>query len=449
MNRRNFLSSSVLAGAGIPLGIASTASLTSCAETGEAKTKPVTPEEAGMFSFVDKAPDGKPLKAALIGNGDRGTGAAMQFLQAGPNLSLVALADVFPEKQDYCRKLLKEKAGVEIPDKNCFIGFDAWRKVLDMPEIDIVLLCTPPHFFPEYFRAAVDAGKHIFVEKPGAIDPVGVRTLIAASKVAKSKGLSIVAGMQRRHFRIYWEAYLHVRNGMIGDITHATARWDDGASWFKKRRPEWSDMEYCLRNWYNINWLMGDIPLGYVIHNIDIVTWFLGQRPVSVAGYGGCARRSTGDMYDFFSMEYLYADNKTTMLATNRQIDGCTNDISERIYGTKGVVILTNGEHSQIVDNSGNVLWKPDYENNPPKNPYEQEHIHLVESIRLNKPINQGEDLAYSSMIAVMGRESAYSGKAVTWDEIMVSDLRYGPVKYEMGPVPEYAEGRFPIPGRV
>jgi predicted dehydrogenase len=447
MKRRDFLTNSVLAGAGIPLGIASAASLTSCAGAGEAKTKPVTPEDVGMFSFVDKAPDGKPLKVALIGNGDRGTGAAMQFLKAGPNLSLVALADVFPDKQESCRKLLKDKAGVEVPDKNCFTGFDAWRKALDMPEIDVVLLCTPPHFFPEYFRAAVDAGKHIFVEKPGAIDPAGVRTLIAASKTAKSKGLSIVAGVQRRHHRVYWEAYLQVRNGMIGDITHATARWDGGASWFKKRRPEWSDMEYCLRNWYNINWLMGDIPLGYVIHNIDIVTWFLGQRPVKAAGYGGCARRSTGDMYDFFSMEYVYADNKT-MLATNRQINGCTNDISEKIYGTKGVAMLNDGKDAKIVDNDGNILWKHDYENHPVKNPYEQEHIHLVESIRLNKPINQGEDLAYSSMIAVMGREAAYSGKTITWDEIMASDLRYGPTKYEMGPVPEYVEGRFPIPGR-
>ncbi|MDR1340095.1 MAG: gfo/Idh/MocA family oxidoreductase, partial [Prevotellaceae bacterium] len=147
-----------------------------------------------------------------------------------------------------------------------------------------------------------------------------------------------------------------------------------------------------------------------------------------------------------FSMEYVYADSKT-MLATNRQMNGCTNEISEKIYGTKGVAILNDWGDSRIVDRDGNIIWKLDKENNPVKNPYEQEHVHLVESIRLNKPINQGEDLAYSSMIAMMGRESAYSGKTVTWDEIMASDLRYGPTKYEMGPVPEYVEGRFPIPG--
>jgi predicted dehydrogenase len=145
-------------------------------------------------------------------------------------------------------------------------------------------------------------------------------------------------------------------------------------------------------------------------------------------------------------MEYVYADSKT-MLATNRQMNGCTNEISEKIYGTKGVAILNDWGDSRIVDRDGNIIWKLDKENNPVKNPYEQEHVHLVESIRLNKPINQGEDLAYSSMIAMMGRESAYSGKTVTWDEIMASDLRYGPTKYEMGPVPEYVEGRFPIPG--
>jgi predicted dehydrogenase len=446
MKRRDFLTNSALAGTGLSLGLASAASLTSCTANNEgAKTKPVTPEEAGMFSFVNVAPDGKPLKAALIGNGGRGTGAAMQFLKAGPNLSLVALADVFKDKQDESRALLKKQAGVEVPDANCFTGFDAWRKVLDMPEVDVVLLCTPPHFFPEYFRAAVEAGKHIFIEKPGAIDPVGVRTLLAASKVAKSKGLSIVAGVQRRHQLRYWEAYMQVRNGLIGDITHATARWDSSASWFKTRRPEWSDMEYCLRNWYNINWLMGDVPLGYVIHNIDVVTWFLGDRPVRVSGYGGCARRSTGDMYDFFSMDYVYADNKT-MLATTRQIDGCSNDISEKIYGSKGIVDLPEG---RILDYSGNVLWQYDKTTHPEKDPYEQEHIHLVESIRLNKPINQGEDLAYSSMITLMGREAAYTGKTITWEEIMASELRYGPTKYEMGPVPEYQEGKFPLPGKV
>ncbi|MDR0385830.1 MAG: Gfo/Idh/MocA family oxidoreductase [Prevotellaceae bacterium] len=443
MKRRDFLSNSVLAGAGLSLGATSAASLTSCTAGNEgAKNKPVTPEEAGMFSFVDVAPDGKPLKAALIGNGGRGTGAAMQFLKAGPGLSLVAMADVFKDQQDKSRKILKEKAGVELPDSNCFIGFDAWRRVLDMDEVDVVLLCTPPHFFPEHFRGAVDAGKHIFVEKPGAIDPVGIRTLIAASKVAQTKGLSVVAGVQRRHQRSYWEAYMQVRNGLIGDITHATARWDGGASWFRKRRPEWSDMEYCLRNWYNVNWLMGDVPLGYVVHNVDVITWFLGERPVSVSGYGGCARRTTGDMYDFFSMDYVYASNKT-MLATTRQIDGCSNDISEKIYGVKGIVLLPE---ARIIDHSGNELWKNDKTG---KDAYEQEHIHLVESIRLNKPINQGEDLAASSMITIMGREAAYTGKTITWDQIMVSDLRYGPTKYEMGPVPEYQDCKFPLPGKA
>ncbi|MDR1593880.1 MAG: Gfo/Idh/MocA family oxidoreductase [Prevotellaceae bacterium] len=446
MKRRDFITNSALAGTGLSLGIASAASLSSCTtENGGAKPKTVTPKEAGMFSFVDVAPDGKPLKAALIGNGGRGTGAAIQFLKAGPNLSLVAMADVFKDKQDESRALLKKEADVEVPDANCFVGFDAWRKVLDMQEVDVVLLCTPPHFFPEYFRAAVEAGKHIFIEKPGAIDPVGVRTLIAASKVAQNKGLSVVAGVQRRHQRSYWDAYMQVRNGLIGDVMHATARWDGGACWYKKRQPEWSDMEYCLRNWYNVNWLMGDVPLGYVIHNIDVVTWFLGDRPVKVSGYGGCARRTTGDMYDLFSMDYVYADNKT-MLATTRQINGCSDDISEKIYGSKGLVILPE---AKILDRDGNVIWQYDYEKQPVKDPYHQEHIHLVEAIRLNKPINQGEDLAYSSMIAIMGREAAYTGKTITWDEIMASDLRYGPTKYEMGSLPEYQDVKFPLPGRA
>jgi predicted dehydrogenase len=257
--------------------------------------------------------------------------------------------------------------------------------------------------------------------------------------------------MQRRHRRDYWEAYLQVRNGLIGEIVHTTARWDGGGCWFNNRRPEWSDMEYCLRNWYNINWLMGDVPLGYVIHNIDIVTWFMGETPVKANGYGGCARRTTGDMYDIFSMDYAYAGDKKTMLATTRQINGCTNFVHERIYGTDGVAMFGDSwddNNLHILDNGGNVIWKPDYENNPVKNPYEQEHIHLVESIRLNKQINQAEDLARSSMVAIMGRESAYTGKTVTWDDMMASNQRYGPSTYAMGDaIPEYRERGFPIPG--
>jgi len=451
MKRRDFLTNSALIGASIPLGVAPIA-LSSCsggeATSSSKSTKSYTQDELGMYSFVDIAPDGKPLKAALIGCGDRGTGAATQFLEAGPNVSIVALGDVFPDRMATCRQVLKEKFNNEVADANCFIGFDAYQKIMAMGEIDVVLLCTPTHFRPDHFKAAVDANKHIFMEKPCAVDPTGIRTVIAASKVATTKGLTVITGNQRRHRRDYWEAYVQVKNGIIGDLVSASAHWDQGAWWNKRKRPEWSDMEYNIRNWFNIKWLSGDHLLDQAIHNIDITTWFMGERPVKAVGFGGRAQRLTGDIYDFFSVDYYYQNDKR-MLATARQIDGCDGNVSEQVYGAKGVAQLNDRGEIKILDYSGNTLWQYDYNAKPVKNPYQQEHIHLVESIRLNKKINQAEDLAYSTQVAILGREAAYTGKPITWDEIMASTLRYGPTEYAMGALPDYKEGQAPVPGRA
>ncbi|MDR1454844.1 MAG: Gfo/Idh/MocA family oxidoreductase [Tannerella sp.] len=446
MKRREFLTSSALAGAGLPLGMASV-SLASCSTGEQSKSTPsktYTPQELGMYSFVDIAPDGKPLKAALVGCGDRGTGAATQFLKSGPNVSIIAMADLFPDRMDASRKILSERFNNEVPEANRFFGFDAYQKVLAMPEIDVVLLCTPTHFRPEQFKAAVEAGKHVFMEKPCAVDPAGIRTVIAAAKAATVKGLTVITGNQRRHSRAYWEAYVQVRNGAIGEILSGGAHWDQGAWWNKKQRPEWSDMEYNIRNWFNIKWLSGDHLLDQAIHNIDIVTWFMGMRPARAVGFGGRAQRLTGDIFDFFSVDYYYDQNRR-MLATARQIDGCDGNVSEQVYGTKGM--FTSNGSIRLEDYSGNIIWQ--YDGKPEKDHYDQEHIHLVESIRLDKKINQAEDLAYSTLVAILGREAAYTGKAITWEEIMSSDLHYGPEKYEIGPLPDYHEGVAPVPGRA
>jgi predicted dehydrogenase len=207
-------------------------------------------------------------------------------------------------------------------------------------------------------------------------------------------------------------------------------------------------MEYCIRNWFNIKWLSGDHLLDQAIHNIDIATWFMGALPAVATGFGGRARRLTGDIFDFFSVDYKYANN-ARMVATARQIDGCDQNVSEQVLGSKGVALLGDGGDIKILDWEGNVLWRYDYEARPVKNPYDQEHIHLVESIRLDKRINQAEDLAYSTQVAIQGREAAYTGVAVTWDEIMASELRYGPTTYELGPLPDYHDGEAPVPGRA
>ncbi|MDR3250522.1 MAG: Gfo/Idh/MocA family oxidoreductase, partial [Tannerella sp.] len=429
-------------GAGTTIGVPTI--ITSC--TGAAATKTYTPEELGMYSFVDKAPDGKPIKAALVGCGDRGTGAATQFLAAGDDLQIIAMADLFPDRMNGSIEVLKKKFNNDVPEQNRFFGFDAYKKVLAMPEIDVVLLATPTHFRPEQFKAAVEAGKHVFMEKPCAVDAPGIRTVIAAAKAAQGKGLTVVTGNQRRHSRAYWEAYVKVRNGAIGDILSGSAHWDQGAWWNKRHRPEWSDMEYNIRNWFNIKWLSGDHILDQAIHNIDVVTWFMGVKPVSAAGFGGRAQRLTGDIFDFFSVDYYY-ENNLKMLTTARQIDGCESNISEQVYGTKGMFTTKDGIH--LEDYEGNVIWKYDKEANPEKNHYNQEHIHLVESIRLDKKINQAEDLAYSTLVAILGREAAYTGKSITWDEIMASNLRYGPETYEIGPLPDYHEGVPPKPGKA
>ncbi|MDR3093374.1 MAG: Gfo/Idh/MocA family oxidoreductase [Bacteroidales bacterium] len=443
MKRRDFLTNTALIGAGIPLGVAPVA-LSSCSEQQTAKS--CSPEELGMYSFAKEAPGGKPLKAALIGCGSRGTGAAVQFLAAGPDLSIIALADVFPDRMNSCRNTLKKHHN-EVPDANCFIGFDAFQKVLAMNELDVVLLCTPQHFRPEHFKAAVDAGKHIFMEKPGAVDPVGVRTLLVAAKTAKTKGLTVVTGNCSRHRKDTWEAYVQVKNGIIGELISATAHNHQGAMWFKNRRPEWSDMEYCLRNWFNINWLSGGLFTDQTVHFIDVATWFMGQHPVKAVGVGGRARRQIGDTYDYLSVDYHYEDNKR-LFATGKQIDDCDSNFSVQILGAKGLVNFFWDNNVQITDYKGNALWKYDYETDPLKNPYEQEHVHFVESIRLNKQINQAEDLAYSTLITIMGRVAAYTGKVITWDEIMASGLRYGPTEYAMGPLPDYHEGEVPIQGK-
>lgn len=442
MKRRDFLAGTALVGAAAPF--AATPLFTSCSNQGKSSKAQFTPEDLGMYSFVEKAPDGKPLKAALIGCGDRGTGAAFNFLNAGNDLSIVALADVLPDRLEGCRQKLATEKNNPVADNMCFVGFDAYQKVLEL-DIDLVLICTPTHFHPDQFKAAVAAGKHVFMEKPAAVDPVGIRTVMVAARQAQSAGLTVVTGNQRRHSRDYWEAYIQVKNGAIGEVVSATAHWNQGAWWNRRKRPEWSDMEYHIRNWFNIKWLSGDHLLDQGIHNIDIATWFTGLIPVKATGYGGRARRLTGDIFDFFSVDYRYENNKR-MLATARQIDGCDNDVSESVMGTEGV--LYTGGNMRIENFKGEVIWKYDREANPFKNPYDQEHVHLVESIRLNKKINQAEDLANSTMIAIMGREAAYTGKAITWDEIMASTLRYGPTEYAMGPVPDYTEGVAPLPGR-
>lgn len=445
MKRRDFFASSAIVGAALPLGVAPLMSSCSGNENKSRSKASFSPEQLGMPSFAKQAPDGKPLKAALIGCGSRGTGAAVQFLNAGNDLSIVALADVLEDRQQQCRNILLEKKNNKVEDSMCFLGFDAYKKVLDL-DVDVVLIATPTHFHPDQFKAAVAAGKHIFMEKPAGVDPVGIRKVLVAAKQAEAKGLTVVTGNQRRNQRDYWEAYMQVKNGGVGDILSATAHWNQGAWWNKLKRPEWSDMEYNIRNWFNIKWLSGDHLLDQGVHNIDVVTWFTGMIPEKAVGYGGRARRLTGDIFDFFSVDYRYPNNKR-MMATARQIDGCDSNVSESVMGTEGVLYM-EGKNTRIENFEGETIWQFNHEEIPVVGGHDQEHVHFVESIRLNQKVNQAEDIAISTLVSIMGREAAYTGKEISWEEIMSSDLYYGPTEYAMGPLPDYKEGVAPVPGR-
>lgn len=437
-SRRDFLGSAVLAGAG---ALATGALLSSCG--GGVKSN----EELGLPAMLDAAPDGKKLRAGLVGCGHRGIGSAVNFLSAGPNLEIAAVGDVFQDRVDEARKQLKEQKNVELTDDKCFVGLDAFEQVL-AADIDVVLLVTPPYFRPEQFAAAIRARKHVFMEKPVAVDPVGVRSLLATAEKAKAQGLCVVAGTQRRHQRDYIETYKQIAGGIIGKPLAAKAYWNQSHVWFKERDPGMTDMEYMLRNWNNFAWLSGDHIVEQHVHNIDIINWFSGQYPAFAIGFGGRHRRVTGDQYDFFSVDFNYGEG-FSMHSMCRQIDECANGIGEVLVGTKG---LTNCQN-KIFDHDGKLLWEYDYaaaggaDGKLKISEYVQEHINLVTAIRTGKYLSDAEACAKSTLTAIMGRTSAYTGKRITWEEMMKSDMKLGPETLAMGPVDMKFE--VPIPGRA
>ena len=395
---------------------------------------------------LDEAPDGPVLKAGLIGCGGRGTGAALNFLNAGPSLEIVALGDLFQDQIDKTRTKLQEQKGVEVADENCFIGFDSFEKVIDAG-VDVVILATPPLFRPEHFDAAIKAKKHLFMEKPVCVDPVGARSILATAKKAEALGLSVVAGTQRRHQRDYLKTYEQILNGEIGDIVAGNCYWNSGKLWHRNREEGWTDMEWMIRNWVNWTWLSGDHIVEQHVHNIDVINWYTGKHPVKAVAFGSRLRRITGDQYDNFSVDFVY-DNDMHLHSMCRQINDCANGVSEYIRGTKGYSNCVN----TIYNPDGSVKWTYEYpldENGEQKGvkvgPYDQEHIDLVTAIRTNSPINEGENVAISTLSAIMGRISAYTGKEVTWEEMMNSDLNLGREPYALGQMdltPDY-----PLPG--
>ncbi len=402
------------------------------------------PTAFARFGSRDDA--GGRLKIGVIGCGGRGTGAAFDALHASDDIQIWALGDAFKDRLDGARgELSKTDNGVferaTVPEERCFTGFDAYKKVL-ASGVDAVILATPPGFRPTHFAAAIDAGKHVFFEKPVAVDPAGIRTVLEAARKATEKKLSVVNGAQRRHEKCYLEAVKRVQDGAIGKVLGASVYWNQGSLWMHKRQQQWTDTEWQLRNWLYFTWLSGDHIVEQHVHNLDVAHWFMDETPKSVASMGGRQVRTSpdyGHVFDHFACDFEYADGRTVK-SQCRQIDGCNSRVEEVIQGTEGRVVLRSG-FAQI---HGKGAWKFTGEQT---NPYEQEHKDLVASITGKGPyLNEAERIAKSTLMAIMGRMSAYTGKSVSWDQAMNSKLDIVPATVELGsmPVPEVA-----VPGKT
>lgn len=451
ISRRSFLKSSAMAGAlGVVGAGGATSMLTSCSGGSGKEAANAPLKEAGTYyvpDLVDIASDGKELRAGVIGCGGRGSGAAFDFLNAANGVTIVALADVFEERVNNLADQLKKDKNIDIPKDKRFVGFDSYKQVIDS-DVDVVLIATPPVFRPLHFQYATEKSKHSFLEKPICVDAVGYRTIMATSKQAKAKNLCVVTGTQRHHQRNYVESYKKIMEGAIGEITGGTVYWNQSMLWYNERQKNWSDCEWMIRDWVNWKWLSGDHIVEQHVHNIDVFTWFSGLRPSTAVGFGSRQRRLTGDQYDNFSIDFVM-ENGVHLHSMCRQIDGCANNVSEFIQGTKGSWSTADGE-TVIKDLAGNVVWKFDSEaekaNFKQTNPYVLEHVNLVNHIRSNKPIEQASETAVSNMAAVMGRESAYSGAKVTWEEMTASALDYTPKDLNMGKM-DMSTYVVPVPG--
>ena len=442
ISRRSFLKNSALIGGAMTVSTGSIATFTSCGDSKDAASKQLPLKQPGTYyvpELMDKSRDGKELKAGVIGCGGRGSGAAFDFLNAAEGVTITAIGDTFKERVDDLANNLKREKGIDIPESSRFVGLDAYEKVIDS-DVDVVIIATPPLFRPIHFKYATEKGKHSFLEKPICVDPVGYRTIIATAKQAAAKNLCVITGTQRHHERKYVEAFKKIMEGMIGEITGGVVYWNQSMLWYRERQAGWSNAEWMIKDWVNWKWLSGDHIVEQHVHNIDVFTWFSGLKPVSAVGFGSRQRRITGDQYDFFSVDFEM-ENGVHLHSMCRQIDGCANNVSEFIQGTKGSWSTADG--CKIKDLQGNVIWeyadetvgegenkKNKYEQN---NPYVLEHVNWINHIRAGKPIDQASETAISNMAAIMGRESAYTGNKVTWDEMTASAQDYTPKDLSLG----------------
>ena len=371
------------------------------------------------------------LKVALIGCGGRGNGAAVNAMNAEDNVRLTVLADAFPDQINNARRVLSEQLGPKfgVTNENCFTGFDAYKQAV-ATDVDVVLLCTPPHFRPAHLRAAIEAGKHVFCEKPVAVDAPGVRSVLETSRLAKEKGRSIVSGLCWRYDLGVRETMKHIQDGAIGDIVAIQENYLTGTLWHRDRQPSWSEMEYQLRNWLYYTWLSGDHIAEQHIHSLDKALWLAGDKlPARCFGLGGRQVRTEpkwGHIYDHFAVCYEW-DNGLRCYSYTRQMSDCSTDVDDYVLGTKGQAVVL--KHT-VKSKDGKFDWRY---RGPKPSMYDVEHKELFAGIRSGQLINNGEYMSLSTLMAIMGREACYTGQTITGEQMLNSQVVLGPAKYEWG----------------
>ncbi len=396
------------------------------------------------------------IKVALIGCGGRGTGAAIQALSTKQNVQLVAMADAFKDRLDSCYKAITgnlaesgiDKNKVNVPEDRKFTGFDAYEKAIALA--DVVILTTPPGFRPIHFETAVKLGKHVFMEKPVATDPAGIKKVLDTAAIAKQKKLNVVVGLQRRYQNSYLELYK--RKDLIGDITSAQAWWNNDGVWVKERQPGQTEMEYQMRNWYYFNWLCGDHIVEQHVHNIDVINWFKGGYPVKAQGMGGRQVRTDkkyGEIYDHHYVEFHYADG-SIMNSQCRHIPRTMSKVDELIIGTKGKIF---GDAAVIKDNKGNTIFA--FDKKGENNPYQAEHDELFAAIAKGEyKFADAEHGAKSTLTGIIGRMATYSGQVIDFEKALISGLDIMPKEYSFNAAPPVLpndDGSYPIamPGKT
>ena len=384
-----------------------------------------------LVSRAAHAAGSDELKLGLIGCGGRRTGAVGNALAADSNMKLTAVADAFADRAQQSLVQLRKVAvdRVNVDADRTFAGFDAYEKLLST-DVDVVILATPPHFRPAHLKAAIAAGKHVFCEKPVAVDAPGIRSVLETTEEARRKNVTIVSGLCYRYDRPKRELMHRVHDGAIGDIRAMQVSYNTGTLWHRGRDPSWSEMEYQMRNWYYFTWLSGDFNVEQHVHSLDKAAWAMhDEPPVRATGLGGRQMRveeKWGNIFDHFSVVYEYA-NGAKLFSRCRQMAGCANDVSDYLIGSDGTAEVM---HAVI---EGPNEWR--YRGEKP-NMYEEEHRALFAAIRSGAAINNGIYMARSSMMAIMGRMSAYTGQTLTWEQCLNSTEDLTPTGYEWGDVP-------------